>query len=156
MELLYRFTASLTETEVVGVVPEGLRLDVHFEGQVIAGALVGARVRGLDYLLLRADGVGVIDEYETIDAGDGRVVSAHAQGYIVPPEGAEFPRPEVLLSPDFTWPDGVPLPLRGFVLYRTGAPDLAHLNRVVASFHGHIDVGRTQLVVEARRWPGPL
>jgi hypothetical protein len=83
MELLYRFTASLTETEVVGVVPEGLRLDVHFEGQVIAGALVGARVRGLDYLLLRADGVGVIDEYETIDAGDGRVVSAHAQGYIV-------------------------------------------------------------------------
>jgi hypothetical protein len=150
MDLLYRFKAALTETVLVGLVPEGIRLDVHFAGQVTAGALVGARLRGINYLLLRGDGIGVIDEYETIDASDGRVVSAHAQGYIVPPKGAEFPPPEVLLSPDFTWPDDVPLPLHGFVLYRTGAPDLAHLNRTVASFHGHVDVGRTQLVMEAR------
>ncbi len=149
MELLYRFEASLTETVLVGHVPEGIRLDVHFEGQVTAGALVGARLRGIDYLLLRGDGVGVIDAYETIDAGDGRVVSARAQGYMVPPEGVELPPPEVLLSPDFTWPDDLPFSLRGFALYRTGAPDLAHLNRIVASFHGHLDVGRTQLVVEA-------
>jgi hypothetical protein len=149
MELLYRFQASLTETVLVGLVPEGIRLDVHFAGQVTAGAFVGARVRGVNYLLLRGDGVGVIDEHETIDAGDGRVVSAHAQGYIVPPEGAEFPPPEVLLSPEFTWPDDVPLPVRGFVLYRTGAPDLAYLNRIVASFDGYVDVGRTQLVVAA-------
>ena len=149
MELLYRFEASITETVPVGLVPEGIRLDVHFEGQVTAGALVGARLRGIDYLLLRGDGVGVIDVYETIDAGDGRVVSARAQGYVVPPEGVELPPPEVLLSPDFTWPD-LPLPLHGFALYRTGAPDLAHLNRTVASFHGHVNVARAQLVVEAR------
>ncbi len=149
MELLYRFEGSLTETVPVGLVPEGIRLDGHFEAQVTAGVLVGARVRGIDYLLLRQDGVAVINAYETIDAGDGRVVSAHAQGYIVPPEGLELPPPEVLLSPEFTWPD-LPLPMHGFALYRTGAPDLAHLNRIAASFHGHVNVGRAQIFVEAR------
>ncbi len=149
MEPLYRFEGSLTETVPVGLVPEGIRLDVRFEAQVTAGVLVGARVRGIDYLLLRGDGVGVIDAYETIEAGDGRVVSAHAQGYIVPPEGVELPPPEVLLSPEFTWPD-LPLPMHGFALYRTGASDLAHLNRIAASFHGHVNVGRGQIFVEAR------
>jgi hypothetical protein len=76
-------------------------------------------------------------------------VSAHAQGYIVPPEGVELPPPDVLLSPDFTWPD-LPLPMHGFVLYRTGASDLAHLNRTAASFQGYVNVGAGQLVVEAR------
>lgn len=153
MEPLYRFEASLTEVVPVGLVPEGIRLDVHFEGQLTAGALVGARLRGIDYLMLRGDGVGVIDAYETVDAGDGRVVSVHAQGYIVPPEGVEFPPPEVLLSPEFTWPD-LPLPLHGFALFRTGAPGLAHLNRTAASFQGHVNVGGAQLVVEAREPSG--
>ena len=60
MEAVYRFEATLTESVPVGLVPEGVRLDVHFEGEVVEGALTGARVRGIDYLLLRADGVGVI------------------------------------------------------------------------------------------------
>jgi len=149
MEPLYRFEASLTKVVPVGLVPEGVRLDVHFDGQVTAGAFVGAHVSGIDYLLLRGDGVGVIDAYEILDAGDGRVVSAHAQGYVVPPDGVELPPPNVLLSPDFVWPD-LPLPLHGFALYRTGASDLAHLNRIAASFQGHVNVGRGQLVVEAR------
>jgi hypothetical protein len=149
MEPLYRFEASLTETVAVGLVPEGVRLDVHFDGQVKAGPFGGARVRGIDYVLLRADGVGVIDAYETLEGGDGRVVSAHAQGYIVPPEGVELPPPDVLLSPDFSWPD-LPLPIHGFALYRTGASDLGHLNRTVASFQGYVNVGAGQLVVEAR------
>ena len=149
MEPLYRFEGSLTETVPVGLVPEGIRLDVRFEAQVTAGLLVGARVRGIDYLLLRGDGVGVIDAYETVEAGDGRVVSAHAQGYVVPPESVELPPPEVLLSPEFAWPD-LPLPMHGFALYRTGASDLAHLNRMAASFQGHVNVGRGRIFVEAR------
>lgn len=58
MEALYRFEASVTETVAVGLVPEGVRLDVHFAGQVTAGPFTGGRLRGIDYLLLRADGVG--------------------------------------------------------------------------------------------------
>jgi hypothetical protein len=148
MEPLYRFEASLTETVPIGLVPEGVRLDVHFEGHATAGALAVARVRGINYLLLRADGIGVIDAYETHEAGAGRVVSVHAHGYIVPPAGVELPPPDALLSPDFVWPD-LPLPLHGFALYQTGASDLTHLNRTVASFRGHVNVGRGQLVAEA-------
>jgi hypothetical protein len=148
VEPLYRFEASLTETVPVGLVPEGVRLDAHFDGETTAGMLAGARVRGIDYLLLRGDGVGVIDVHLTLEAGEGRVVAAHAQGYMVAPAGVELPPPDVLLSPDFVWPD-LPLPTHGFVLYRTGTSDLLHLNRTVASFQGHANPGRGQLVVEA-------
>jgi hypothetical protein len=61
-------------------------------------------VRGVDYLLFRADGVGVIDVYETITAGDSRVISARVRGYIVPAAGVEMPPPHVLIDPDFRWP----------------------------------------------------
>ena len=149
IEPLYRFEAALTETVPVGLIPEGVRLDPHFDGEATAGTLAGARVRGIDYLLLRGDGVGVIDANLTLEADGGRVVSAHAQGYIVPPEGVELPPPDVLLSPDFMWPD-VRLPIHGFALYQTGASELMHLNHTAASFQGYVNVGRGELVVEAR------
>jgi hypothetical protein len=61
MDLLYRLEGQMTETVPIGLVPEGVRLDVYFEGRLTHGQLAGARVRGIDYLLLRADGVGVTD-----------------------------------------------------------------------------------------------
>lgn len=155
MDVLYRFEAAPTAVMPVGIVPEGLRLDVHFEGRVTAGTLAGGHVRGIDYLLLRADGVGVIDALETIEIEPGRVVAAHARGYIVPPAGVELPPVEVVLSPDFTWPD-LPLPLHGFGLYQTGVAELAHLNRTTAAFTGHVNLGRGELVVEASVSPGLL
>ncbi len=48
MDLLYRFDAQITDIVSIGVVPDDLRLDVHFEGRVTEGRLVGARVRGID------------------------------------------------------------------------------------------------------------
>jgi len=151
MEPLIRFEATITDIVPIGLVPEGMRLDIHLEGQATAGMLAGARVRGIDYLLIRADGVGVIDAYEVLDAGERRFVSAHAQGYSIPPEGMEAPTPDELLSPDFVWPDA-PIPIHGFALYRTGASDLAHLNRTIASFRGHVNPGRSELFVEAHEF----
>ena len=86
MEPLYRFDAELTEIVPIGLVPEGVRLDAHFEGTVTAGALEGMHVRGVDYLLLRADGVGVIDAYELDLVRDGKktcrlVLNAHKLDY---------------------------------------------------------------------------
>ncbi len=149
MELLYHFDAALTEIVPIGLVPEGVRLDVHFEGAVTEGVLAGTHVRGVDYLLLRADGVGVIDAYEAITADDGRALSAHARGYIVPPPGVEMPPPEVLLDPDFRWPDA-PLPMHGFVLYRTGAASWQELNSTAAAFEGSANVGAGALIVTAQ------
>jgi hypothetical protein len=148
VQLLYRLEAALTEIVPIGLVPEGVRLDVHLEGAVAEGALEGARVTGIDYLLLRADGVGVIDAYEAFTAGDGRAISAHARGYIVPPPGVEMPPPDVLLDPDFRWPDA-PLPMHGFILYRTGAAGWEELNSTAAPFEGSVNVGTGELIVIA-------
>jgi hypothetical protein len=84
MALVYRFEAALTEVILVGLVPEGIRLDACFSGRVVEGALSGATLRGIDYLLLRADGIGVSDAYEVISTDAGQNISADAQGYITP------------------------------------------------------------------------
>ena len=149
MKLAYRFEATLTEVVPIGLVPEGIRLDVFFKGSITDGPLGGATLRGIDYLLLRADGVGTIDAYEVVSTSDGQHLSLHAQGYIVPPAGMQLPAPPVLLSPDFQWPD-VPLPLHGFVLARTGAREFEWLNRTALAFEGSVNVGTGQLLVTAQ------
>ena len=147
MSLLYRFEANLTEVVPVGLVPEGIRLDAYFSGQVIEGLLSGATLRGIDYLLLRSDGVGVLDAYQVISTDDDQHVSAHAQGYITPPPEVQLPPPDVILSPEFSWPD-LPLPLHGFVLFRTGAEELAWMNRSALAFEGTANVGTGEIVNE--------
>src|SRR5215207_8889163 len=149
MDLVYRFEADLTEVVPVGLVPEGIRLDVYFTGQVVEGPLSGATLRGIDYFLLRSDGIGVVDAYELISTDADQHVSTHAQGYITPPPEVQLPPSEVLLSPDFRWPD-VSLPTHGFVLCHTGAEDLAWMNRTALAFEGTVNVGTGKLVIEAR------
>lgn len=149
MALVYRVEARISEVIPVGLVPEGVRLDAHFSGRVVEGPLSGATMRGVDYLLLRADGIGVIDAYEVVSTEAGAHVSAHAQGYVTPPPGVQLPPPEVMLSPGFEWPD-LPLPMHGFVLYRTGAEDLSWMNRTSLGFEGTVNVGTGELIIEAR------
>jgi hypothetical protein len=149
MDLVYRFEADFTEIVPVGLVPEGIRLDAHFSGRVVKGPLSRATVRGIDYLLLRSDGVGVLDAYAAISTEVAQHVSVHALGYITPPPEVQLPPPKVILSPEFRWPD-VPLPLHGFALYRTGAEDLAWMNRTALAFEGTVNVGTGKLIIEAR------
>ena len=148
MDLVYRLEADVTELVPVGLVPEGIRFDAHFSGRVVKGPLSGVTVRGIDYLLLRSDGVSVLDAYTTISAETGQHVSVHAQGYTSPPPEMQLPPPEVILSPEFRWPDA-PIPIHGFALYRTGAEDLAWMNRTALALEGTVNVGTGKLVLEA-------
>ena len=151
-DLAYQFEADLTRTIAVGLVPEGVRLDVAFEGTVVKGRLEGSAVEGIDYLLLRSDGVGVIDAHEVVTLPSGLAVSLHARGYIVPP--MQLPPPEVILSPTFAWPDAE-LPLHGFSLARTGASEMAEMNRTAFAFEGTVNVGTKKLAVTAV-YPAPI
>ena len=144
----YAFTAQLTSLTPVGIAPAGLRMDVGFAGQVTDGPLAGAAVTGIDYLLIRADGVAVIDARELVVASDGGATLAlHAEGYIVPP----FPMPPLaeLLRPGFAWPD-VDLALHGSVRGETAAPDLESVNRTVFGFTGAVNLATGRLQVTAR------
>lgn len=149
MDLLYRFEARFTALVAIGLVPDGLRLDAHFEGPVVAGQLAGAMVRGIDYLRFWPDGVGVIDAREVL-ARDGDCVEVQVGGYSMPAAGVALPPPEVMLAPGFTWPE-VELPLHGFVTFRTAMPEWHELNHTVGALNGISNPGAGTLVVEVER-----
>lgn len=144
MQFVYSFEAQFTGSLPVGMTPRGVRLDFPYAGEVVAGALEGATVQGTDYLLLRPDGVGVIDARGLVTALDGHAVSYRATGYVLMPAGVELPL-DMLLDPGFVWPD-MDLILHGFELYETGAADLAWLNRTALAFLGTANPGTGALI----------
>lgn len=153
-ELLYRFEAQL-EFHPIGLVPEGIRMANVFEGRVTGGALAdqgfdGARVWGIDHLLLRSDGVGVIDAQKTISSGDLNL-SEHVRGYCLPPAGMEPPPLEAVLDPTFEWPD-VAFPIQGFSTFgvHAGLDELQQLNRAIARIDGRASFATGALEIETR------
>lgn len=64
------------------VPPQGARFDVAFEGRA-KGRLSG-RVRGIDYLQMRADGRVGLDIRASIETDDGRRIALSADGVGVP------------------------------------------------------------------------
>ena len=134
----YVLEATISGMVPIGVVPEGLRLDVGVEGTIPEGPLAGGRVTGTDYLLIRPDGVGVLDVREVVHLPGGTTVSLTVMGYLTPP----FPMPPLdQIGPDTEWPDA-DTPIHGAVTMRTGDPSLAVLNRTVYGMTGAVNVAR--------------
>lgn len=146
-ELLYRFEADLNVTPI-GLAPDGLRMTVDYEGTISTGMLVGARVWGTDPLLLRADGVGVIDTAKTISDGTTALYE-HVHAYCMPPDGLEVPPPEAILDPSFAWPD-VDFPIVGSSMFLTGSTEYAHLNTTVAAIEGWANFATRRNAIETR------
>ncbi len=96
----YAFRGQLTRMSPIGITPAGLRLDIAFAGTITDGPPAGRAIDGIDYLLIRPDGIAVVDARELINDGEGPATSVHATGYIVAP----FPMPElaVLADPTFS------------------------------------------------------
>lgn len=145
--LLYRFEAQLSPN-IIGLVPEGLLMANSFEGRVTHGLMKGARVWGVDHLLIRSDGVSVIDAPKTISLDD-RHLFEHVRGYCLPPLGMPIPPLSTMLSPGFEWPD-VPFSVRGTSLFRTADPALAHLSSAIARIDGRVWFSTGRLEVETR------
>jgi hypothetical protein len=130
---------------VIGTVPEGLRIDAHYNGNIIAGPLAGEKVRGVDYLLIRSDGVGVLDVRETITTPAGQVIGVRALGYgsvrPVPPASAEGVRSQ---GTQFAWPDA-PSPLLGVAMCQTTDPEVLWMNAAMLVFSGTANLGTRKL-----------
>jgi hypothetical protein len=149
-EFLYRFEAQLT-FQPLGIVPEGLRMANSFEGVVTQGVYESARIWGIDHLLVRRDGVSVIDAQKAISLGD-RHIYEHVHGYCLPPAGMEVPPLEATLDPGFAWPD-VPFPIVASSTFRTADPALAYLNRAVSRIEGWASFATGSLVIETWLMP---
>ena len=145
----FRYEAQFIEVVPIGAVPAGLRIDAHFAGSVIEGPLAGATVRGIDYVLIRADGVSALDVREVITTAAGGRIEVRAQGYGQGRAGAALPPLEVLQSPEFRWPDA-PVPILGAAYCQTAAPKLAWLNRTVFVYTGTVNLGTGELHVAVR------
>lgn len=83
MEHLFSYGATLrAPPEVIGPVPEGLRVNFHITGGTVHGERLNGILRpvGLDSFLLRRDGVGLLDVRGTIEASDGGLIDVFYRG----------------------------------------------------------------------------
>ncbi len=143
------YIARISDIVPIGLVPGGLRLNLHFEGTIDEGVLAGASVHGIDYLVIRPDGVVALDVRELITSPTGDVVDVRAQGYGQSHADAPVPPIEIMRSPEFRWPDaGAPLVGSAFCL--TAAPSLAWMNRLVFAFSGTANLGAREIRVTIR------
>lgn len=143
----YAFRAEVTSIRPIGLTAQGLRIDISLTGSVTEGQLTGCTIEVIDYLIIRPDGVGVIDARDTILDGDRVIAAMRAEGYIVPP----FPVPElpVLADPNFQWPD-VDLPAHGAHFWETSREDLSTAAATVYGFSGSVNMGAGVLKLSAR------
>jgi hypothetical protein len=132
----YVLEARITGMVPIGLTPEGLRMDVPVEGTITDGPMAGGRVTGVDHLLLRPDGIGVLDVREVVHLPAGTAVALSVTGYAHPP----YPVPPLEeIGPDMPWPDA-DVAIHGAVTMRTGDPSLAAVNGTVFGMTGTVNM----------------
>jgi len=83
MEHICSYTATLeSPPELIGLVPEGVRLNAYVTGGEVTGDRIRGKVRpvGADWLTLRSDGVCNLDVRATIETHDGGLIYLAYQG----------------------------------------------------------------------------
>jgi hypothetical protein len=80
LELLTSFRGKVAECIDYGETLVGKRLDAYFEGDLTGGVLSG-KMREVDYLLTRSDGVSEINVRAVIVTDDGVNLSVQISGY---------------------------------------------------------------------------
>ena len=121
--------------DFVGLVPEGLRLNGHSSGVITDGLLAGATATGIDYLLYRHDGVGVVDVRGFAVHPDGVTVAMMLKGFVGEPMPGML---EMMLDPAFEPPDA-DAPIHGAAWFQTMAPQYAFLNHTVFGCTGTVN-----------------
>jgi hypothetical protein len=110
--------------EAIGPVAEGIRVNFYLTGGVITGERLRGEVLpvGADWLLIRRDGVGVVDVRATMKTHDGALLYATYTGLLdLGPDGYEkFLRGELPAE----------IPIRTAPRFQTSHPDYLWLNRL--------------------------
>ena len=135
IEHLFSYTVSLRmPPEAIGPVAEGIRANFYLTGGEVRGPRCAGKVLpvGADWLLIRKDGVGIVDVRATMEMQDGALVyTAYTgvldlgpDGYQAFLNGALPPR----------------IPVRTAPRFQTAHPAYAWLNRVQAYGIGEVDL----------------
>lgn len=147
-DVVYRFRGQLGELNPVGLFDDGIRFFNQFEGTIVDGPFAGGRITGPDFFVLRPSGVGEIHAPELIELDEHRV-ALDVRGYLVGPDGMEFPPLAAVLAPGFEFPD-VAFRVTASALAATTSPAYRHLNAAVIVVEGEVNMGTGDMDVTAR------
>jgi len=124
-EMLYEEKLKLLPLVLIGTVPEGTRVDVPFTGEA-SGPSIHGKVDGVDYVLFRPDGIGVIHVHGVITADGGDLISVEVSGFLTAiPEGRYA--------------------IKGTVTYQTGSKEFGWLNSTQGVEEGSVDMNTWEL-----------
>lgn len=126
LEHIFSYSATLaTPIEVIGSLPEGLRVNAYVSGGEVSGPKLRGKLRpvGADWLTVRSDGVGMIDVRITIETHDGALIYVTYTGVLDLGEDGyqKFTRGELPASGT---------PIRTNPRLHTSHPDYLWLNRL--------------------------
>ena len=127
------FWANLAPPEIIGPVPEGIRVNFYATAGEVSGPKMKGKLRtgGGDWLLLRTDGVGVLDVRVTMEMENGAliyttyngVLDLGPNGYNEFAQGVLPPKVDIQIAPRF----------------HTSHPDYVWLNRLQCAGIGAFD-----------------
>lgn len=83
MEHLFSYNSALeAPPEVIGPVPEGIRINFYIKGGEVRGSKLNGRLKpvGADCFLVRRDGIGLLDVRTTIETADGALIDVAYSG----------------------------------------------------------------------------
>jgi hypothetical protein len=125
--------------ELIGPTPEGLRLNFYLAGGELAGPRLRGRILpvGADWLLVRPDGVGILDLRTTFETEDGALIYAPFSAVIDLGEDGYHALLRGELAADGTSFRSVPR-------YLTTHSDYAWLNRVQCVGIGQVFPSRAE------------
>jgi hypothetical protein len=148
LEHLFSYWATVSEPEVIGPLAEGVRINVYVtDGEISGPEIAGRRkIRGRfrrvggDWLLLRADGIGILDVRATMEMEDGALIYSTYGGVAdLGPDGYERflagnPPPKI--------------PLRIAPRYYSGHSDYLWLNRLQCIGVGEVDMEQMRVTYD--------
>jgi hypothetical protein len=135
IEHLFSYTVSLKmPPELIGPVAEGIRVIFYLAGGEISGPRCAGKVLpvGADWLLIRKDGIGVVDVRATMEMHDGALVYAAYTGVLDLGSNGYEAFVNGTLPPKF--------PIRTAPRFQTAHPAYAWMNRVQAYGVGEVDL----------------
>lgn len=137
MEHVCGYSAELQPPEVIGPVPEGIRVNFHIKGGPIVGPKLRGRLLaiGMDAFLIRRDGIGQLDVHSSIETDDGALIDIRYDGLgDIGADGYErFMRGDLPAT----------LALRTLPRMRTAHPDYEWLHRSLFVGIGEVDLQKS-------------
>ena len=136
MEHIFSFPATLQNPpEVIGPVPEGIRVNAYITGGNVWGPKVQGKVHpvGGDWLTLRTDGVGIVDVRGTLETNDQALIYMHYTGVLDFGEAGYENFLHQELPPT--------IPVRVAPRFHTAHPNYQWLNRLLCVGIGELNLG---------------